>query len=205
MSHRIMSQDEKTGVIEVARFDFDGYQVVRGEFFAHLREPAFVFNKDKIYVNSACIKKMPDTEFIQILINREQKIMVVRPCDESEKDSFRWNNPRKGTPRQIISRIFIAKVYSLMQWDYANRYKLLGKLIKSNDEYLSVFDLKTPEVYQPKEINGKIKTSRTPSYPEEWANQFGVTLREHQENLHINLFEGYVVFDIDDEGRGINA
>ena len=34
-------------------FDFEGYQVVRGEFFSHLYEPSFSFNNDKVYVNSA--------------------------------------------------------------------------------------------------------------------------------------------------------
>ena len=29
-------------------FSFDGFQVVRGEFFAHLREPAITFNKEQI-------------------------------------------------------------------------------------------------------------------------------------------------------------
>ena len=67
------------------------------------------------------------------------------------------------------------------------------KIAKENNKHINI------------SLNGKIKTSRTPSYPEEWAHQFGVSLKEHQENLHINLFEGYVVFDIEDEGRGINA
>ena len=35
-------------------FDFDGFQVVRREFFAHTTEPAVSFNNCKFYVNSAC-------------------------------------------------------------------------------------------------------------------------------------------------------
>ena len=36
-----------------ADFDFDGFQVVRREFFAHLAEPAVTFNNCRFYVNSA--------------------------------------------------------------------------------------------------------------------------------------------------------
>lgn len=36
-------------------FDFDGYQVVRREFFAHIREPSVTFNNCKFNVNSACL------------------------------------------------------------------------------------------------------------------------------------------------------
>ena len=37
-------------------FSLDDFQVVRREFFAHLREPAVTFNNRKFYVNSACLK-----------------------------------------------------------------------------------------------------------------------------------------------------
>ncbi|MCD7777831.1 MAG: integrase, partial [Clostridiales bacterium] len=33
------------------QFDLNGYEVVRGEFFAHLYEPSFTFNKNKISMN----------------------------------------------------------------------------------------------------------------------------------------------------------
>lgn len=41
-------------VIELSDdFDFDGYQVVRREFFAHTFEPSITFNNYKVYVNTA--------------------------------------------------------------------------------------------------------------------------------------------------------
>ena len=36
-------------------FSYEGYQVVRGEFFAHLFEPSVTLNDEKVSVNSACI------------------------------------------------------------------------------------------------------------------------------------------------------
>jgi hypothetical protein len=48
-----------------ASFDFDGFQVVRREFFAHLNEPSISFNNYKFYVNTACLTKFPDTEYVQ--------------------------------------------------------------------------------------------------------------------------------------------
>ena len=38
-------------------------------------------------------------------------------------------------------------------------------------------------------------TARTPSYPEEWKNQFGIPVEEHQKSMQVNIFEGYAVFD----------
>ena len=41
-------------------FSYDGYQVVRGEFFAHLFEPSITFNNNRVYLNMACIRKLPE-------------------------------------------------------------------------------------------------------------------------------------------------
>lgn len=77
-------------------FDFDGYQVVRREFFAHLNEPSATFNNCKFYVNAACLAKFPKTEYVQVLINQESKIMALCPCEEEQRDSFLWCNNSKG-------------------------------------------------------------------------------------------------------------
>lgn len=57
-------------------FNYDGYQVVRGEFFAHLNEPSITFNNDRINLNSACINKLPNTKYIQFLVNPDEKILL---------------------------------------------------------------------------------------------------------------------------------
>ena len=194
----IQSSSRDLQIIEDDAFSYEGYQVVRGEFFAHTYVPSFTFNANNVSVNTACIKKLRKTDFVQILVNPDEKKLAVRPCQEDEKDSFRWcSATKKRSPRQITCRIFFAKVITLMGWNSSYRYKLLGKLIRSDNELLFVFDLTTPEIYvRTAKDDGKIKTSRTPTYPAEWQNQFGVPIEEHQSNLQINMFDGYAVFGI---------
>ena len=60
-------------IIEDDAFSYEGFQVVRGEFFAHIYEPSFTFNSNKVSVNTACIKKLPDTDFVQILLTRRKR------------------------------------------------------------------------------------------------------------------------------------
>lgn len=180
-------------------FSYDGYQVVRGEFFAHTFEPSFTFNNYKVSVNTACIKKMPDTDFVQILVNPEEKKLAVKPCPEEAKDSFRWctNGSKKRSPKQITCRVFFAKVIALMGWNPNYRYKILGKLLTSGDDILFVFDLTTPEIFMRVSKEGdKPKMSRTPSYPAEWKNQFGLPVEEHQNTIQVNMFNGYTVFGV---------
>ena len=88
---------------------------------------------------------------------------------------------------------------SLMGWNPDYRYKLLGKLIQANGEYLIAFDLNSTEVYQRTISEGaKPKTSRTPVYPASWQNHFGLPFEEHKKSLQVNLFSGYAVLSISD-------
>ena len=183
------------------QFSFDGFQVVRGEFFSHLREPSITFCDSRIYANSACVNKLQNAEYVQILVNSETKKIVIKPCKEDDKDSFLWRTSRKDregfNPKHITCRVFFAKIFELMKWNIDNRYKLLGKLIKSGADYLFVFDLNSAETFERINRDGeKAKRSRTPIFPTEWKNQFGLSVEEHQKQLQVNIFDGYAVFDV---------
>ena len=69
-------------LVEMEDFNFENYQVVRREFFAHISEPSITFNLCKFYANAACIKRFPNADYAQVLIDREHKILALRPCEE---------------------------------------------------------------------------------------------------------------------------
>ena len=189
-------------------FSYDGYQVVRREFFAHMYEPSITFSNCKVWLNTACLSQMPDVEYVQILVNPQDKKLAVRPSHEDEKDSFLWctNRREKRKPKQITCRLFFAKVIQLMNWNSDYRYKLLGKLIRNNSEHLLIFDLSSTETYQRFFNDGKKpKTSRTPVFPTEWKNQFGLPVQEHRRLLQINIFDGYTVFGLKEKTAEIIA
>lgn len=183
-------------------FSYDGFQVVRGEFFAHVNEPSVSFSNCKVSVNTACLRKMPEKNYVQFLVNPKTKKLLIRPCTEDEKDSFLWclSNGDKRKPRQITCRLFFAKLFSLMEWNPDYRYKILGKAIKNGDETLFFFDLKATETYQLTIKEGeKAKQRRTPVFPSEWKNQFGLPVEEHNKLLKVNIFDGYTVFAVKDK------
>lgn len=189
--------------IDDPNFNYDGYQVVRGEYFAHLYEPSITFNRCKVSLNTACLKRLPEVDYVQILVNSEENKLAVRPCSEDEKDSFLWCTPKRK-PKQITCRVFFAKIVDLMDWNPEYRYKLLGKLIKSENEYLFIFDLTATEIYQRTVQEGeKPKTSRTPVFPAQWQNQFGLPVEEHSKQLQVNIFNGYTVFGIKDKDKTV--
>ena len=218
--------------IELAEdFSYDGYQVVRRELFAHLREPAVVIRRDSVTFNTACIAGLEDAVYIQILVNQENKRMVVRKCEENDKDALRWcvAKPDKRKSRKMTNKIFSAMMYEMMGWNLDCRYKILGHKISFEGETIYVFDLMETEIYldtkgkrqkknaenqeiaessnnniertslsnasedntSTEEIN---KKTRTPFYPKEWKDSFGLPVEEHRKALEINMLKGYAEF-----------
>ena len=196
---------ESEDIIDLGNeFDFDGFQVVRREFFAHLKEPSATFNNCKFSVNVACIKKFPKTDYVQVLVNQEKRILALRPCDENARDAYLWCITSRGKrkPRAITCKLFFAKIVSLMGWNPEYKYKLLGRIVHANGEYLLVFDLTATEIYQRTLTEGqKQRTSRIPVFPAEWQNQFGLPYKDHQQEMQINIFDGYAIFAIQEREK----
>lgn len=200
----VLSPDDE--VIEAGPdFDFDGFQVVRREFFAHLNEPAITFNNNKVYVNVACLNRFPNVAFVQVLVNKDTKTIALEPCYETARDSFEWAT-KKRKPRQVTGKLFSMMIFSLMEWNPDNRYKILGKIIHANDKYLVAFDLNSPEVYERIYEEGQKPTvSKTAVYRSDWQGQFGLSYQEHKKSMQINIFDGYAVFSIKDKPQKQSA
>lgn len=210
--------------IELAEdFSYDGYQVVRRELFAHLREPAVVIRRDSVTFNTACIAGLEDAVYIQILVNQDNKRMVVRKCEENDKDALRWcvAKPDKRKSRKMTNKIFSAMMYEMMEWNLDCRYKILGHKITFEDETIYVFDLMETEIFldikrkkAKKDTESQSTTenannieetassdteeikrkNRIPFYPKEWKDSFGLPVEEHRKALEINMLDGYAEF-----------
>lgn len=192
-------------IIDDPDFNYEGYQVVRGEYFSHTYEPCLTFADRKVYVNTACIRKMEEYDYIQMLVNPDEKKVAVRPCTEDEKDSFRWcSATERRSPKQISCKIFFAKVIALMGWDPNDRYRLVGKLKDTRLGQIFVYDLTSPEVFKRNvREDGKVTSSKIPNYPEDWKNQFGIPVREHQGSNLVSIFNDAAVFTLEKDPKEI--
>lgn len=170
--------------IELAEdFSYDGYQVVRRELFAHLREPAVVIRRDSVTFNTTCIAGLEDAVYIQILVNQDSKRMVVRKCEENDKDALRWcvAKPDKRKSRKMTNKIFSAMMYEMMGWNLDCRYKILGHKITFEDETIYVFDLMETEIFL--DIKGKRAKKDTESqFTTEKANSIEETASNSTDN-----------------------
>lgn len=203
-----LSKEERDEMLRVQTetgFSFDGYQVVRREFFSHKFDPTLTFKGNSIIFNSACINKMDNVVYVQLLVNPAAEKLVIRPCAEGARDAIRWCVARedKRKSRQITCGLFAAKMYEMMGWEQLYRYKLQGTKISYQGEELYVFDLTSTEIFLPQtrdETTGK-RRQAPPVYPSDWRESFGLPVREHSASMRVDLREGYGVMEITDGGE----
>ena len=190
------------GVEHIERFDYTDFQVVRGEFFSHMNEPCICFSDSQFYANSAAVKKLPDTDYVQILISPNDKKILIRAAREDDKDSFLWVTYRRKdnhrNPKKVTCKIFYAKLYDSMGWKLENKYRFVGRLLQMDNERFFLFDLNSQEVFQQVASGKSKRRSRIPAYQEDWKNQFGLPFEEHEKSLRISTFDDFVIFSVKD-------
>ena len=138
-------EEETETIINLA-----GYQVTKGELFSHIREPAMTIWENKVKFNMACLRRFPGVTHIQILICPEKKRIIIRPCDPDTPDSLRWSSCGRSKEiknRDMLCKIFAAKVFDLMSWDHRYRYKIMGRPATYKNEMLFLFKLTDFEVF----------------------------------------------------------
>ena len=190
--------------VVVDSYDFDGFQVVRREFFSHKYQPAITINHDNISFNMSSIRKLCATDHIQLLINPVEKKLIIRNCTEEAKDAVKWCNTRikdektRVTNRKIKCNIFTGKVFDLMKWNPNYRYKIQGTVVRTPNEVFMVFNLDETEIFTPivKDDEVTSKMGSKPYYPEGWRDSFGLPVEAHEKALNINLLDGFARLDI---------
>lgn len=211
LSPEQMSEREQRRTEIEQSFDYDGYQVARRELFAHLRDPAIVIRKDSVTFNTACIAGLEDVVYVNIMFNSTLKRLVVKGCNENDKDALRWcvAKPDKRKSRKMSCRLFSELLYKEMGWASDCRYKILGYRIEFEGESLYVFDLIAAEVFHerkkkqsdeviPTEASAENKeevqpvNTRKGYYPDDIAGSFGLPVKQHRQESEVRQMDGYV-------------
>ena len=211
LSPEQMSEREQRRTEIEQSFDYDGYQVARRELFAHLRDPAIVIRKESVTFNTACIAGLEDVVYVNIMFNSTLKRLVVKGCNENDKDALRWcvAKPDKRKSRKMSCRLFSELLYKEMGWASDCRYKILGYRIEFEGESLYVFDLVAAEVFHerkkkrsdeviPTEASAENKdevqpvNTRKGYYPDDIAGSFGLPVEQHRQESEVRQMDGYV-------------
>ena len=212
--NELQPEDPQAAEIEKS-FSYDGYKVVRGELFSHLREPSVTIRKDSTTFNTACINGLEDAVYIHFMLNKEKGILAIRKCEEDDKDAVRWciAKPDKRRSRKITGKGFSELVYDMMGWNTDYRYKIMGHRITFEGETIYVFILSDAEVFfnkkRIKKADENISSEEAVRIEEETKQQeeemkkveaynkeqilstFGMPVQEHEDALNIDIQDGF--------------
>lgn len=194
-------QDKLNGIFSQARpvgdeeaevvTDLAGYQVTKAELFAHTREPAVTIWPTRIRFNMSCLRRFPGITHIQLLIHTDQKRLIIRPCLPDTPDALRWvkgGGDKEWKARDMLCKLFAAKIFDLMDWDMEYRYKIMGIPAIYQDEMLFLFKLTDFELF----AGGRKAKSYLPG---EWRDYFGIPVERHEDSYKIDLADGYIATD----------
>jgi hypothetical protein len=129
---------------ELETFDDEGYKVKRRKNHSKENHPAVTFKHGSFVFNAHAIRILDECKQIQILINRQKKFIVVRPCDEYLYDSVQWSRVDKLgniVPKTIFAKPFTGLVFYEMYWDFKGTKKISGKQVKDRDVKMLQFDM----------------------------------------------------------------
>lgn len=167
-------------------FNFEGYQVVRGQFLSARAEcPCISITKDRITFNRNCLRKFPNVPYIQLLLHPTERKMAIRPCGESDAHSIKW---RADTDRPLMTKTlncqyFCSALFQIMDWNPDYLYRIRGTWAARGTEEIIVFILSNASpavaVDAVSRADESIRHRRVSLCPEEWNNTFGAEFYEY--------------------------
>ncbi|MDL2234267.1 hypothetical protein LJC63_11915 [Ruminococcaceae bacterium OttesenSCG-928-L11] len=178
-------------------------EVLRAEFASSTFKPKVILSYETISFNKACLNLMPDTRFVNVLIDRTKKRIIILPVTQHAKDALQWcgiSRTGEVRKRQCTAKKFGEKLYDMMQWVKENRYRILAYYQEIEGVKLLVFNLREYEMVVPDFMTTKtgkvIKRGRV-YLPGEWETGFGMSLAQHNEANVVALNAHYTLSDKD--------
>ena len=161
-------------------FDFDGYQVVRGQFLSTRPEcPCLTITNDRITFNVVCMRKFEKAKYVQLLLHPTERKLAIRPCESGDTHHIRWRvDPEKPfTPKSISCPHFGNALFQIMEWNPDYVYHIRGSWAARARDEIIVFTLSNavPTAYIETVSEDAEETTRrrVDLCPEEWQDSFG--------------------------------
>ena len=176
-------------------FDLRGFEVARQEFLTTNNQPFVTFVDQKIKFGSACIRRLGETAFVEMLVNPLEKRFAIRLTNPSNRHGVHLAKREAGrfVPREVPASAFIGTIFSLFGWDRDQKYRIIGRFFSSRDTKVYIFDGNDSEVHmkiadfqraagdesslQP--VAFMCSGKRVRAIPSKWANHFGESYYSH--------------------------
>ncbi len=170
--------------------------------------PSILVKGGYIRFNMNAIHLLQDTPFVEILVNPDEKYMLVVPCGQYDIFALDWcrtvKKTGKITPKEMRSKYLSPKLYKLMEWNPEHSYKVQCFYQSfGNGKCLLFFDLTeyvTMVSTTVETMTGKTQKRSKPFYLADWQDSFGPPLRVIMDKVGQD-FSGYYVPNPNEGGK----
>lgn len=192
-------------IAEVA-YPLENCEVAKVESPMSANKPAITFNRLYIYVNAKLLKCAPEMVYVQFLIDREARKLILRHCDKRERGAVRLRtlSETNTKPRRILAGEFNCRFFEYMRWDKNYRYKVIGNLINSNGETLLVFDLTSAERFELPD-KGEIAIQKPSGYVLQLSGSFGATFEDYLANPLVTKFADDTMIPVETQDNAMKS
>ncbi len=192
-------------------FDLRTFEIARGEFFNTVGRTCVTISSKEILFTQKCLKKLK-SEYVELLIDPVEKLMVVHPSKKTAKHSMKWCMllDRGRVPKGIHCAAFLPTLFEILGWNKDCKYRAVGAYIEKADGCVLLFDMSETEMIIPKGVPLQLSDeqsdqntfeeheSNVVAYPESWSRSFGSSFYrvEHSKYLFTD------VKDLDSDNAG---
>ena len=175
-------------------------ELVRSEFLSPTFQAKVTFQYSHLTFNAASVRLFPDTQYIQVLVDKKGHRIFALPANEYSPCRLKWCTVKNGKnqSRKCLARITCAKVYDMMKWIPENRYKIMAVYQVIDGVRLIVFNLVECEMFVSETIekeDGTIKKKINVTRPQDWLDSFGNLYRDHADAYKVDLNAHYLLPD----------
>lgn len=184
--------------------DFRGFEIARSQFFDIKNRLSVRFSNEKFSFGKACLKKLENAEYVELLIHPLHHLLAVRPSSKEVRNAIRWakRDAKETThPKTLSGAAFLGVFYELFDWDTDNKYRACGIRRQEGGMAVLVFDLDETEVFMPEdcidsedvETEDELLPNSGKSiiaYPSTWAHNFGANYYAQAKELAMFMADG---------------
>ena len=115
---------ENNGYFKPESINLDGFSVVERQAFTRgvIVGPKMTLWKDSLAFSADCVKMLNRCDCVQMLVNKETRMIAIRAVPSSAPNSIQWIN-QKGTGKKKDCIKFCSEMFLFMGWDENFKYR----------------------------------------------------------------------------------
>lgn len=141
----MMKQDS----FSIDEINLDGFQVVQRQLFGRVLEPTMTIRASNISFSVAAYRALNNCEAVQLRVHWDQRRIVACPTSSTEPNALTWiKDLSKPKSKSIECSNFTKTIFEMWNWNKALRYCATGRLVRSEQKLMLLFDWNRPITYE---------------------------------------------------------